>query len=334
MRSIAVIENAVLENLEVTVLTRDEMVREVLLKYTLNIKCIVIPNMSITEELSFYARQRDTIQDWLIIDHYDVNPRYFEAVNSCWKGKIAYIDDLHRFKYDVNLIINHGISAEKIPYEYSETGKPLVLAGLNYFMLRTEFRNEKKSSLNQVVSSILLTSGGTDQNNYLLSIAKKLVNLGNEVIYVLIGPGFENVLEFIQLADSFSKIKLVCNSERILERWKTIEYIELKHLVKKVDYSISTVGTSAFELIYLGVPVVGFASIDNQKDNLVNLTDAGLIYPLSQAIGFNEKEIENAYEAMIQFESRMKLHSEGIKAIDGNGASRIINTLKELNNND
>lgn len=334
MRSIALMEAALSAGIEITVLTKDQLVSEILEKHKLNVTCVILPDMTIEAEMAFYRTKGYSDKDWLIVDHYEVSPEYFRSLNLNWNGKIAYIDDLHRFNYAVDLVINHGVGAEKISYESWDQQKPKILVGLQYFMLRSEFKREVKPGLSKVIKSILLTSGGTDQNNYLLKITQKLLTLGDEMLYVLIGPGFANVFEFIRLAESNPNVRLVCNSDAVSHKWDLIDFIELKDLFKLVDFSFSTVGTSAFELIYSGIPVAGFASIDNQLDNLRNLIETELIYPMSTAVGFDEESIAIAYKDMVQFETRNKLVSKGLKAIDGDGAFRIINTLKELNNND
>ncbi len=99
----------------------------------------------------------------LLVDHYSVTPHYLETLQKY--TKVIYLDDLNRFPYSVDLLINYAIYADELDYSYLPKEKKLL--GLSYVPLRSGFghngQGETQATCNRWASSADSAAFTTDQ---------------------------------------------------------------------------------------------------------------------------------------------------------------------------
>lgn len=109
-----------------------------------------------TEKMEALIRDRGI--ERLLIDSYFVTEDYLKRINSL--TKTFYIDDLDRFLYPVDTVINYSIYADSFDYEkrYRQAGmNTRFLLGCEYAPLRSEFR-EVSCLVREQVNNILITT--------------------------------------------------------------------------------------------------------------------------------------------------------------------------------
>ena len=216
MRCITIAREIIKKKKQITFFVADEDSAALVRGFTGNIEGIEIVILesdwqNLESELPVLKKELTTRDiKVLLIDSYKVTKKYFtELISVC---KIAYMDDLGKEAYPVDLLINYSGYYEQIGYEnlYKGTlgsnGEPVrMLLGLMYAPLREQFYKEQlyderisnegrdkqnngelfgvqtgepnteddKHSLN-----ILLTAGGADMHGMLLGVSKELARQG------------------------------------------------------------------------------------------------------------------------------------------------------------
>lgn len=125
--------------------------------------------------------------DILIVDRYNITSSYLTSLRKYCK-KLVYIDDMNELDfYDVDIIINRNIGAEKLYYNTANNCK--LLLGTKYCILRENFINSDPIKINNEVKNILITFGGSDPTNTTPLILEYLKDVNCKLMTV-IGSSF------------------------------------------------------------------------------------------------------------------------------------------------
>lgn len=250
--------------------------------------------------------------EYIIVDSYDVNENTFNVLKYKSK-KLIYIDDLNLFDYNVDLVINTGVNAKDINYNF--VSDKIFLLGCEYCILRKEFRQEIKKSINKDVKNILITTGGSDKYNMTFKIVEFLTSILNEVKYhIVIGQAFDKENDFKN--DSLYFYNSPSNMAQVMN---------------KCDLAISASGNTLYELCSLGIPTIAFIYADNQL-NLVNGLES--LNCISNVGYYNKinyscfKDI--VYKYVNNFNFRKFISYNQTNLIDGNGVYRIVENILNL----
>jgi len=229
--------------------------------------------------------------DWLVVDHYALDKTWQQALKSYYK-KLLVIDDLGDREHLADLLLdqNYGSTVEKYQSLVPESCK--VLAGSNYALLRPEFALWREYSLdrrknNASISSILITLGGADPDNYTLKILQQLAGVELhphiEIIVVMgsTAPHLKSVQH--QAADMLVKTMVEVNVNNMAE------------LMSNADLAIGAAGATTWERCCLGLPTIQLVIAENQrqiaeylaKDSAIKLL--GNINELGYLIASTEK---------------------------------------------
>lgn len=245
--------------------------------------------------------------DILIIDKYQINNEYFIELGRNFK--LVYIDDNNELPlYSVDVILNQNIYAQELKYITRDNTQ--LLLGEKYFMLREEFLREKPIAINKVVKDILVTVGGSDNENITTDILNNIKKIKDINYHVIIGPAFKNKN---CLKNSFKEYKNI----------KFYENANMVNLMRDMDLAVSACGGTVYELIYMGIPTVGIVVAENQKINSKYMSENKLIIPSS---------IEDIKENInkLNYDNRNKLSHRVKDTIDGLGIERILRCIKDL----
>jgi spore coat polysaccharide biosynthesis predicted glycosyltransferase SpsG len=152
-------------------------------------------------------------------------------------------------------------------------------------------------------------------------ILKSISKIDGITIHAVSGP-------FNQNADRLKSDYGKCTNVVIHENIK-----DMKSLMKKCDVVITATGSTIYEVSALGVPMICFYFVENQKQGAYEL---GRLTNIVNAGCFADDEhttVDNIYNALIKciddYDYRMTIHNQEKKLIDGNGAARIVNCLRE-----
>lgn len=244
--------------------------------------------------------------DCIITDSYDVDEEYFDIVKKHFKIS-GYVDDENICEFfNVDFIINQNLYAESFNYKTNKDTK--MILGSSFVILRDEFRkNIKDKEIRDDIKDIMITVGGSDNNNLTEKIIKQLSDL-EYTLHVVIGGGFNNI-EKLKLYEC-EKVRLYFNAH-------------MKSLMEMCDVCIAGCGTTVYELAVCKTPFVGISVAENQ--------DMMLEFIKNNKISRTAKidEIKEQIESF-NYEERSKVSENLGKLVDGQGIFRISQEINEI----
>lgn len=260
----------------------------------------------------------------LLIDTYYVTLDYLSKLKK--HTKITYIDDLHKFAYPVELLINYNIYADKIDYFDIYGGKniPKLALGCEYAPLRNEFCGIEKH-INRTVKSILVTTGGTDNynvtGNLIESFKAKKWFCGIDFYFVL-GRFNKNIDTLRNTYGQYKNIHFLINIS------------DMDKYMKMCDIAVTAGGTTTYELCACGIPSVMYTLADNQLEIAETVSEKGII-PWMGDVRNNMKECIDRINFHIEaycknYSMRCEISNKMHDVCDGRGCERIVGFLNDL----
>lgn len=252
--------------------------------------------------------------DLLIVDSYDVTEEYFLTIKPHIK-KLCYIDDINKFVYPVDILINGNITAEYMDYKKYFKNQ-IMLLGLKYNLIRDEFRNLPKRKIREEVKEIMITTGSSDPYNMsskLLNWLLKDKELSKLTYNVIVGNMFQNKEELNNIKKANPNVVLYQDIKAISE------------IMLKSDIAISAGGSTLYELCVCGTPTLAFIMADNQKLIVEKMQELGYVKSLGEHICLSENTLLNNLKKLLkETKTRIKYNKKQQKLIDMKGASRIV----------
>lgn len=243
----------------------------------------------------------------LITDSYDVNESYFDEIKKGF-AVTGYIDDLNRNRFNVDFIINQNSYAEDLCYKTNTDTK--LFLGSKYALLREEFTNLSRKNIRKDIQDIMITTGGSDNNNFTKIVIDKISSVYPSVnLHVVIGPSF--VYEQDLKATDNDKIKFYKNPK-------------MSKIMEKCDLAISACGSTLYELAASGTPVIGMAVANNQKRAAKKMEALGVIL-YSKNIEEVAKHIEK-----LDYNKRINMSKLGQDLVDGLGGTRLSKKIQVM----
>ncbi|MBO7357230.1 MAG: glycosyltransferase, partial [Lachnospiraceae bacterium] len=256
---------------------------------------------------------------------YAVEKDYFETLKSFISGnspetKLGYIDDIYKFDYPVDIVINYDL---KIPDGFYSAKYKLL--GPEYTPIRSQFVIKDKI-IKDEAETILVTSGGTDEKRVLSNLMSDIFGpetkneLSQKKFRVVLGPLFDE--------DYKKFLKLYALKNENVEMFDNIT--DLSDLMKEADLAISAAGTTLYELCASGVPTIAYSLAENQrnfvrdfeKEEIVKYSgDAEDVIELSENL---QRECRNLIKDK---NLRQQMSIKGRSMIDGKGAVRIAEAI-------
>lgn len=211
----------------------------------------------------------DRMWDWLVVDHYALNAHWERAMRGSAR-QIMVIDDIADRQHDCDVLLDQNYYADmqtrytgKVP-EYCR-----LLLGPRYALLREEFRklHEQVKPRTGEVKRILVFFGGVDADNYTGLAIEALAGLGIEGIAVDVVIGAQHPRR--------SDIEKICMTRGYACHVQTSRMAEL---MAAADLAIGAGGSSTWERCCLGLPTLSIRTAENQRRQIADAAEAGLLY--------------------------------------------------------
>jgi len=262
--------------------------------------------------------------DWLVIDHYDLDVQWEQAMRPKAK-RIMVIDDLADRSHDCELLLDQNLGRNEEDYVDLLMGETIKLIGPKNALLRPEFALLRSQSLarrksNTQLRQLLITMGGVDKENSTSQIlnALKACQLPADLhIVVVMGP-HAPWLDQVQALSSELP-------------WHTEVLVGVKNMAQLMvdsDLAIGAAGSTSWERCCLGLPSFVLVLTENQLTGGVALHNAGaaiLINSSQQIMDFLvEPQISELTVDMLT-----KLSTAASDVTDGQGCIRIVKHMLE-----
>lgn len=260
---------------------------------------------------------------FILVDNFSANNEYFRGLaRFCHVGAMAYGK---RFTEALDLIISYSPLTDFEWYAHAFSERTRLLLGLRYIPLRPDFSQRVERDYRATVRNLFISAGGEDRLGVCASIIKAMAGdrAWDNVRFHVVGNG-----RAVETDDSAS--------ERVLF-YSHLDGRAMASLMMHCDLAITASGNTVYELAALGVPMIAFATSDEQAEQ-GNKGDflhwLGDIRDATHA-GVNKVKIEEisseAYFIANSPEERERLGSAAKAAgIDGNGADRIAEEIQKL----
>ena len=293
-------------------------------------------------------------QDVLLVDSYQAGSEYYLALRK--RVKVACFEDMG-YAYPVDLLINYNIYAPDLknhymhPYEEQnlESGTKehypeSVLLGASYMPLRKAFQEPAGYAVNDKITDIIITTGGSDPCFAMGALADALI--GDRILaeqginlHLISGP-------FNRFADELKR-RYQHGSDKEGHDCRTVQpgtggvtvtihenVKDMRSLLLKSDVVITATGSTIYEVSSLGVPMIVFYFAENQRqgaealEKLTDIANAGCFSENPKAVADNVRAAlkrcvrERAYREL--------LHRQERALIDGKGARRVAEQLMRL----
>ncbi|PID52664.1 MAG: hypothetical protein CR972_00770 [Candidatus Moraniibacteriota bacterium] len=184
--------------------------------------------------------------------------------------------------------------------------------GYRYFCLRDEFVFAQKKIVSNEVKKILITFGGTDQNNLSKFIFDCLKDTNYE-IDIIVGPGYS---EFKKLKGYIGKRASVHQS---VER--------MSDYMLNADIIITSNGRTTFEAASLGVPSIAIAQNEREMKHLFgDVTGTIINLGLCQKVDKN-MFLQSFYNLVQSPQKRKDINKRMLKLNLQNGIHLVINKI-------
>ncbi len=287
--------------------------------------------------------------DLLLVDSYYVTKEYLNAIRE--KIFTGYLDDVYKFAYPVDLLINYNVyaNAEKYKELYETEGVklPPMIIGPSYAPLRAEFAGIPKREQNREVRKIALSFGGADP----MRMAKKFVETLIEYEKLNSDNTGCNSHNKENAADTDKSITENCEIHMILgsmepdlEALKEMELqyswlklhvniSNMKEVLQQMDLVVSAAGSTQYEICACQIPCICFSMADNQMPGGEEFGRLGIFHYAGDA-RFNKSLYTDIIEEILKlkedYERRVQMGEKEKELVDGNGAKRMAMRIMEL----
>ncbi len=267
---------------------------------------------------------RERVADNLLVDSYFVTESYLEKIREV--ANLTYIDDINKFIYPCDLLINYNIYAENLDYpgRYKEAGIDSEFAlGLDYMPLRDEYMNITPKAHEGF--KILATTGATDSHNVLGHLLSKMTERG-------LFEG-ENAVEITAIVGQYNHHKEALHAE--FDSNPKIHLIDpqatLADLIAESDMAVTAGGTTVYELCAGGLPSVMLTIADNQMRAAKEFSKRGIIPYAGDIRDEMEETTDRIVDQIRTYQNDAALRAETSKkmktVVDGHGAERLAKLL-------
>jgi UDP-2,4-diacetamido-2,4,6-trideoxy-beta-L-altropyranose hydrolase len=254
--------------------------------------------------------------DWVITDHYQIDANYVKEIKH--QGfQVLSIDDTAQTHYYSDILVNQNIGAEKLTFSAEPYTK--LLLGPSYVMLRNELLRGAEKRRDSSVRKMLITLGGTDPDNFLLSVLHSVEDVTKDIdILAVIGP-FNPHRAALQAFQQTTKMRL-----NLIQSPPNMAELYLQ-----ADLSISAGGSSCYELAYFGIPNLIITVAENQLSLAHEMDKQRIGIYLGEKHEIQQDFLKDKVKELIQNQSlRKQMSQHGQKLVDGKGKERIVDSME------
>jgi UDP-2,4-diacetamido-2,4,6-trideoxy-beta-L-altropyranose hydrolase len=255
---------------------------------------------------------------WVVIDGYHFSTDYQKGLKSSGFKVLAIDDYGHCETWHADIVLNQNLSetGEMLDHTNDE-GEPTHLLGVQYALLRREFRTWAKETKRDdaLGTRLLITFGGVDPDGATLRILKGLASLPDLPlqIKVLAGPANARVADIEEMAS---------NSPHAIEIIPAV--LDMPSLYSWADRVISAGGSSCYEWMFFRLPGWVTSIAENQNRIVQVLLERNLACGVPRISATTDVGLSLSLEKWLLNPSPPRS-----AMIDGHGALRAAAELSE-----
>lgn len=236
--------------------------------------------------------------------------------------KTVLMDNTSLARLSADIVIYPTVIFENNLDWESFSGK--VFYGADYVPIAESFIEMSKRTEHRRLQppyQVLVTMGGSDPNHLTHKVISSLLEFSIPVnIKVVIGPAFsrDNRLDQIE-KQNYPNIEFIRNRE------------DLSTLMAESHIAITALGTTIFELAYMGVPSIIVANYREDENDIKAIERLGIGLPQGYYEDVSDADIRKSLITLLKNgKLRSDMSQKGRMIIDGKGAERIAAVVGKL----
>ena len=202
------------------------------------------------------------------------------------------------------------------------SGSERVVCGPAYFCLRDEFLEARRNPLRDCVHTLLITFGGTDQNDCsrrVLNIVEPICRAYGIAVRIVAGPGY------LHRAAMEEHLKVLGNP-LVQFTWATNV---MSRMMEGADLAICSAGRTVYELAHMRIPAIVLAHHEREARHTFarprnGFAFAGLMQKISDA------KIRNVFLAMLKQDRRARFWARQDQLNFVPNKARVINLIQSF----
>lgn len=252
--------------------------------------------------------------DLVVNDMLDTSRSYIQKLKQ-YGIRVMSFEDLGTGASYTDLTINEL-------YDNPITQGNNILWGNKFFFLRDEFIDAKKRTFDQKVTAILITFGGTDQQNLTmkaLSSSLDFCKSNNIYIHIVTGPGYIYKNELADFIDSseYARIDFTFSTGVI------------SRIMEGCDLAITSNGRTVYELCHMNIPSIIISQHTRESTHHFACEENGFINLGCYEAGITEGKLIKGLEKLFFDISYRKMLFERLALYDFNQNKSKVTTLIE-----
>lgn len=255
----------------------------------------------------------------VLVDHYEARSDYFAGIRASGLLVAAIDDRADRDLTSVDWLLNQNLAAPDLDYRVSHRAE--MLKGVDFALLRPEFgaaRGRLMRSWAAEDRRVLVTFGAGDTADVAASVLTALDRIERRLeVRIVVGrdaPGLGPLQE---------------ESVRSRHDVQVLQSVQdMTAQMVWADLSINAGGSTCWELMCLGVPMVVTELSDDQRLNVAAIAEAGVgIQVQRDRLGAIDTEVSALLDDV---DRRAEMSRRGMSLVDGHGALRSAISLAAL----
>lgn len=260
----------------------------------------------------------------IFVDSYYVTDYYLKTLHNFCNGNgiiLVYVDDVLRFPYPCDVLINYNIYASEADYQelYRGHGIPELILGTSYAPLRAEFQSLPNRIVRVDAKEILISTGGADFEHIGMELVKTIVRHGE-------WSGYRFHFVVGSMNEDKDRIESLVRKQENIKLHKNVGKMSV--LMQSCDVAVSAAGSTIYELCLTQTPTITYILADNQIPGAKGFEEKGI---LSNAGDIRNVGLERLTEDILSravglakdYDERCKIVGKMGKVVDGQGAERI-----------
>ncbi len=251
----------------------------------------------------------------LVLDRYDLESDYLNPWAQTGRPVLQVVDSGEPL-VGATLALNQNLGAQMAQRESLQQ-----LVGLNYALLRREFRCAESIDLSLPPRRCLLSLGAADPDGHTLSLIGALepvMTAQSMTLVVVVGANNARAASLRRQATDRTWIELHDN------------VTDMASLMATCQLAVSAAGSTLWELCVMGLPRVVLSIAPNQRHLAQAAADAGVAHDLGRIEDVFPKPLQQALQNLIDDpRTRQGQAAKGRALVDGQGAVRVAQALKE-----
>lgn len=257
--------------------------------------------------------------DVTVVDSYLADGEYQRELRTVTPLAVIADDTRHRIAADI--LINGNLYAPELTYQ-TIGEEPLWCLGPKYLLLRPEITTHasKDPLWRETPTRAIVTMGGSDIKELTPTVIRAFDDFDLRVD-AIVGPGCTTEQE-----QTIHNAALACSADVRVSR----DPDDLVDRMAQADFGVSTAGSTTYELLALGTPIVSIPIVDNQEPIAAALREHNMAIVLDRQI--ERSTIMRAIKKYIQnSDYREKKQKKGKSLVDALGTKRVVSKLLEYN---